>query len=91
MQLPEAENAAPPVPLLERDQMITTKELADYLQESVDQLHQWASRGGGPEFHKIGNERRYDPADVKAWLRSRKRSRARKVTGTEAAGTGQAA
>lgn len=64
----------PDIPLLERDAMITKAELADYLGGiSESTLDQWASRGGGPDFHIIGNHRMYAPADVKAWLATRKR------------------
>jgi predicted DNA-binding transcriptional regulator AlpA len=63
----------PPVPLLERDGMITKKELAAFLGYSEGTLDQWASRGGGPDYHIIGNHRMYLPADVKAWLATRKR------------------
>lgn len=63
----------PATPLLERDGMITKDELAGFLGQSVGTLDQWASRGGGPEYHIIGNHRMYWPADVKAWLATRKR------------------
>ena len=35
-------------------------------------LDTWASRGGGPPYLKIGRRRLYDPADVLAWLESRR-------------------
>jgi excisionase family DNA binding protein len=54
--------------LLDRDTLITSPELAEYLKVPEGTLDQWASRGGGPFFHKVGAHRRYHPADVKAWL-----------------------
>ena len=58
--------------LLERDGLIDSDELATYLDVPVATLDTWASRGGGPPFHKIGVHRRYAPADVKEWLRTRR-------------------
>jgi phage terminase Nu1 subunit (DNA packaging protein) len=52
--------------------MISSEELAEWLDVPVGTLDQWASRGGGPVFHKIGLHRRYEPADVKKWLRERR-------------------
>lgn len=58
------------VSLFERNVMMTTVELAVYLRTSTAQLDLYASRGGGPVFHKLGNHRSYKPKDVKAWLDS---------------------
>lgn len=55
--------------LLERDGLIDTDELATYLGFSVATLDVWASRGGGPAFIKVGRYRKYEPADVKEWLK----------------------
>lgn len=65
-------------PLLERDGMITSEELAEFLGPWCTSgiLDQWASRGGGPDFHKVGKRRLYAPADVKKWLADRKRAKA---------------
>jgi hypothetical protein len=72
MEIPEQ---APGI--LDRDQLITPEELAAFLGGTITTgtLEQWASRGGGPDYHKVGNHRRYAPADVREWLRSRRRSR----------------
>lgn len=61
-------------PLLERDGMIGKEELAVFLDIPPATLDHWASRGGGPDFHVIGNHRKYLPADVRAWLKTRKRT-----------------
>jgi hypothetical protein len=39
----------------------------------VGTLDQWASRGGGPPFHKVGKFRRYHPSDVRTWLAGQRR------------------
>jgi hypothetical protein len=67
-QPPEQADSA----LLERDGLIDSDELAIYLDVQRATLDTWASRGGGPPFHKIGIHRRYAPADVKEWLRTRR-------------------
>lgn len=64
--------------LLDRDGLISSAELAEFLGVEVGTLDQWASRGGGPIFHKIGIHRRYAPADVRAWLDGRRHA----TTGT---------
>lgn len=55
-------------PLLERDGMIGKAELAKFLDIPESTLDHWASRGGGPPFHGIGNHKKYLPADVRDWL-----------------------
>ena len=62
-------------PLLERDGFIGKEELARFLDVPEGTLDHWASRGGGPVFHGIGNHRKYWPADVKAWLATRRREK----------------
>lgn len=64
--------------LLERDGMITSDELRQLLGPwcTPGILDQWASRGGGPDFHKVGKRRLYAPADVKKWLADRKHHKA---------------
>lgn len=58
--------------ILDRDALIDSAELADYLRVPIGTLDQWASKGGGPLYHKVGIHRRYHPADVKAWLADRR-------------------
>jgi hypothetical protein len=59
--------------LLDRDGFLDSNELAAYLMVPVTTLDQWASRGGGPPFHKVGKYRRYAPADVRSWLAEQRR------------------
>lgn len=53
--------------------LITSDELAEFLGIEPGTLDQWASRGGGPPFLKIGRFRKYLPSDVRTWLASRRR------------------
>jgi excisionase family DNA binding protein len=59
---------APAVPLEQRTGMITAEELAGYMGVPVQTTDYWASKGGGPVFHKVGRNRRYWPAEVMAWI-----------------------
>lgn len=43
-------------------------EVAEYLDVPLGTLDQWASRGGGPRFSKVGKHRRYRWTDVEKWL-----------------------
>jgi len=62
-----------PSRLLDGDRLLDSEALAEYLDIPLGTLHQWASRGGGPPFHKVGKFRRYDPSDVRAWLAGQRR------------------
>lgn len=53
--------------------LATTNEVADYLNVRPGTLDRWASDGRGPAFIKIENgRRRYEWADVREWVESRK-------------------
>jgi excisionase family DNA binding protein len=68
------QNPQPPdSALLDRDGFIDSDELAEYLRVPLATLDQWASRGGGPAFHKVGKHRRYSPVDIRSWLASSRR------------------
>jgi phage terminase Nu1 subunit (DNA packaging protein) len=60
--------------LLDRDGLIGSEELAEWLDVPIGTLEQWASRGGGPVYHKVGIHRKYHPVDVKSWLAERRRA-----------------
>lgn len=53
-------------PALER--LLTTEEVADWLQVSVDTVKWWRARKRGPRSIAVGKHRRYRRADVEAWL-----------------------
>jgi hypothetical protein len=69
---PQSPRAPEPPGLLDRDGLISSQELATWLDVPVSTLDQWASRGGGPMFHKVGVHRRYHPLDVRSWLDERR-------------------
>lgn len=48
--------------------------VAGYLDVPLRTLDQWAYRGIGPRFYKIGRHRRYRMAEVEAWLREHSRT-----------------
>ncbi|HYB48688.1 MAG TPA: helix-turn-helix domain-containing protein [Streptosporangiaceae bacterium] len=73
-RIPRKQSASNPASLLERDGFIDSGALAEYLDVPVGTLDQWASRGGGPPFHKVGRFRRYHPADVREWLATQRRA-----------------
>lgn len=62
------------------DDLITTRELCEWLRYST----QWAEgarhRGSGPAFIRLGNRVRYRRGDVIAWLRERTHRRTAEYT-----------
>jgi predicted DNA-binding transcriptional regulator AlpA len=55
------------------DKLIGERECALWLGVKPSTLQTWRSRwSDGPPFYKIGNAVRYDPAEVKAWLETRR-------------------
>lgn len=54
------------------DRLANTKEVAEYLGIAPNTLSNWAYQGLGPVYSKINGQRRYDWADVRAWVEARK-------------------
>jgi predicted DNA-binding transcriptional regulator AlpA len=54
------------------DQLLTTKQVADYLGISAYTLVQYRVDGDGPEYIKIGHLVRYQMSDIAKWLKSKK-------------------
>lgn len=52
--------------------LATSKEVAAYLGVHPQSMDRWAAQGKGPAYSKIEGIRRYDWADVKAWVEARK-------------------
>ncbi len=52
--------------------LATTEEVAAYLHVKPQTMAFWAHKGRGPAFSKIEGQRRYDWADVRAWVDARK-------------------
>lgn len=48
--------------------LASSAEVASYLGVPPRTLDQWAYRGVGPRFSKVGRHRRYRWADVEKWL-----------------------
>ncbi len=48
--------------------LLTTEQVAQYLQVPVATLHQWRYRQEGPRAYKVGRHLRWRQADVDAWL-----------------------
>jgi predicted DNA-binding transcriptional regulator AlpA len=57
------------------ENLATKEEVADYLSVQPGTLDAWAKQGKGPAYSKIEGLRRYDWADVRAWVQERKVSR----------------
>jgi hypothetical protein len=58
---------------MERAALINTREAAQWLGVSVSFLNRMRCTGGGPLFARLQSKVMYDPADLAAWVASRKR------------------
>lgn len=47
----------------------TVAEVATYLRMPVETMYAWRKRGYGPPAARLGRHLRYDPADVRAWVK----------------------
>ena len=52
--------------------LLTTLELAQWLQLNVSTLKHWRGRGDGPPWVMVGGAVRYRAADVEGWLGERR-------------------
>ena len=52
----------------EKQPLANTPEVAGHLKVPPATLDQWAYRGIGPRYIKVGKHRRYRWTDVEAWL-----------------------
>lgn len=53
------------------EELATKHQVAAYLKVKPETLDAWASRNQGPPYIKVERSRRYDWADVKAWVKER--------------------
>jgi len=53
------------------EQLWTADEVATFLRVPVETLYRWRKRHCGPPAARVGRYLRYDPADVRGWLRAR--------------------
>lgn len=49
-------------------QLLTTVEVAEYLQVPVTTIYAWRTRGEGPRAAAVGRHLRWKRSDVDAWL-----------------------
>ena len=54
------------------ESLVGKEEVAAILGIEPRTLDNWASLGKGPIYAKIGGQRRYDLADVRAWVEAQK-------------------
>jgi len=47
------------------------EDVAAYLRVPVETLYRWRKQRSGPPAARVGRHLRYDPADVRAWLKER--------------------
>jgi excisionase family DNA binding protein len=50
------------------DQLMTTEELAEFLQVPVATVYSWRQTGRGPRCARVGRHLRFRRTDVDAWL-----------------------
>ena len=53
-------------------QLLSVEQLAHILQVPAKTIYEWRCRGEGPAGMRVGRYLRFDPADVAAWIDSRK-------------------
>ena len=58
---------------MEQEKLLTTKEVADYLDIAISTLMQYRVNGTGPIYIKLGQLVRYRKSDVDTWLKTREK------------------
>lgn len=53
------------------NKLMTTQQLADYLEIAVSTILQYRAEGTGPQYIKLGHLVRYRVSDVEAWLEAK--------------------
>jgi excisionase family DNA binding protein len=53
------------------ERLLTTEEVAEWLQMPADTVRQWRADRTGPRGYKLGRHVRYRREDVEAWLEQR--------------------
>lgn len=56
------------------DQLVTEKDAADILCQSIRTLQKWRVTGYGPAHYKIGRNVRYRLGELNDWIESRRRA-----------------
>ncbi|WP_394429919.1 helix-turn-helix transcriptional regulator [Streptomyces sp. SGAir0957] len=52
------------------DRYLTPVDLADLLGVPVETVYQWRRKRTGPKGFRVGRHLRFDPEDVRAWVKS---------------------
>ncbi|MFG1925623.1 helix-turn-helix transcriptional regulator [Cryptosporangium sp. NPDC048952] len=52
------------------DRLWTVQDVSVYLGVPVETLYRWRKHRTGPPAARVGRHLRYDPADVRAWVRA---------------------
>lgn len=60
---------------LQADKLLTEQEVAEITGISRPSLRRWRRVGEGPPFLRLCGTIRYDPDDLRRWLRSSKREK----------------
>jgi excisionase family DNA binding protein len=55
-------------PRTQRDEILTTEEVAALLKYPVQTVYTWTRDGTGPLFYKIGKHNRYKLSEVMEWF-----------------------
>lgn len=53
------------------DRLWSVHDTSAFLGVPVGTLYQWRCRGQGPRAYRVGRHLRYDPFEVRMWLRER--------------------
>lgn len=56
------------IPLTDLPELLTAREVAEYLRTTEAALAQWRCRGRGPAYRKLSTRVRYRAEDVRAWV-----------------------
>lgn len=60
--------------------MMTTAQVARWLAIPVGTVHRWQRTGDGPPSMRVGKHLRFDPQEVREWMREQ--AEKRRATGT---------
>lgn len=63
------------MPTAAKERLWSVHEVAEYLRIPVQTLYKWRQAGNGPTGYRLGKHLRYEPADVRAWVRGLKEGR----------------
>jgi len=53
---------------IDPERLMTSKEVAEFLQVPVSTIHQWRYRSKGPKGFRVGKHIRFRRSDVEAWI-----------------------